>query len=322
RTVAALQMECLARKQRGEVFEQQFVLGSFRRIAVDVVHLQQREIALAFLRMPYASGDVVAGAQVEAADLRRRHVDVVRAGKVGLVVRAQEAEAVLQDFQHALGPDAAAGLGVGAQDVEDHVLFARACDAFLDAELFGHFQELHRTLPLQFGEVDQAFRIARVGFVAGHVGGQAVGVGALAIATTGVLDVSAATTIGAVSAALLGLAFAAFIAGGGVGFGCRGGRAGVFALNGVFGIGHGLSLVGARGAGGNRKEEDRAKAPPAGRQSSIAQGPQTSGVLRRVQLYDTRLLDAQAYKRARRCSRAAIRSRSRLPFQAETLAWP
>src|SRR6185437_11689548 len=237
------------------ILEQQFVLGSFRRIAVDVVHLQQREIALAFLRMPHAPGDVVAGAQVEAADLRRRHVDVVGSGKVGLVVRAQEAEAVLQDFQHALGPDAAAGLGVRAQDVEDHVLLAGARDAFLDAEFLGHLQQLHRVLLFQLGEVDQAFRIARVGFVAGDVGRQAIGIGTLAVAAACVAAAAPAATVGAIAAALLGLAFAAFIAGGGVGFGCRGGRAGVFALNGVFGIGHRLSLIGARGAGGNRREE-------------------------------------------------------------------
>ena len=47
-----------------------------------------------------------------------------------------------------------------------------------------------------------------------------------------------------------GLALAAFVAGGAIGFGSRGGRAGVFALYGVFGIRHGISLIGARSAGG------------------------------------------------------------------------
>ena len=126
RTVAALELERLAREQRGEVLEQHLVLRRFRRIAVDVVDAQHGEVALAFLRMAHAAGDVVAGAQVEAADLAGRDVDVVGAGQVGLVGRAQEAEAVLQDLQHALGPDAAAGAGVRLEHVEDHVLLALA----------------------------------------------------------------------------------------------------------------------------------------------------------------------------------------------------
>src|SRR5690348_18016241 len=97
--------------------------------------------------MPDTAGEVVAGAQVEAADLRRRHVDVVGTGEVGLVGRTQEAEAVLQDFQHAFGPDAAAGFGVGAQDVEDHVLLAGARDAFLEDRKSTRLNSSHPSIP-------------------------------------------------------------------------------------------------------------------------------------------------------------------------------
>src|SRR5690348_4494021 len=175
--------------------------------------------------MPDTAGEVVAGAQVEAADLRGRHVDVVGAGEVGLVVRAQEAEAVLQDFQYALGPDAAAGLGVGAQDVEDHVLLAGAGDAFLDAEFLGQFQQLHRILLFELGEVDQAFRIAGIGLVAGDVRRQAVGVAALAIAAARMAAAPAPAAFGPVAA--LGLTLAAVVAGGAIGFGGGGRRADV-----------------------------------------------------------------------------------------------
>ncbi|KAJ0343683.1 hypothetical protein COL154_014070, partial [Colletotrichum chrysophilum] len=228
-TVAALQVERLAREQRRQVLEQQLVLGRFRRIAVDVVDLQQREIAFALLRMTHAAGEVVAGAQVEAADLGWRHVDVVGTGEVGLVGRAQEAEAVLQDFQHAFGPDAAAGLGVGAQDVEDHVLLAGARDAFLDAQFLGQLQQLHRVLLLELGEVDQALGIAGIGFVAGDIGGQAIGIATLPVAAARMAPGPAAAAFGPV-AALLGLPIAAIVAGGGAGFGSRVGRAGVIAL--------------------------------------------------------------------------------------------
>ena len=68
-TVAAFEAERLAREQRGQVLEQDLVLGSFRRLAVDVVDLEQREVAFPVFWRADASGDVVAGAQVEAADL-------------------------------------------------------------------------------------------------------------------------------------------------------------------------------------------------------------------------------------------------------------
>ena len=50
-------------------------------------------------------GHGVAGVQVELADLRRRDVDVVGAGQVVVVGRAQEAEAVGQRLEHAFGED-------------------------------------------------------------------------------------------------------------------------------------------------------------------------------------------------------------------------
>src|SRR5690606_21484381 len=98
---AALEVERLAREQRRQVLEQDLVLRRFRRLAVDVVDLEQREVALAFLRRSDAAGDVVAGAQVETADLARADVDVVGAGEVGSIEATQEAEAVLQDLEHA-----------------------------------------------------------------------------------------------------------------------------------------------------------------------------------------------------------------------------
>jgi hypothetical protein len=78
------------------------ILGRSKLISLD---LQQREVALAVLRRADLAGDGVAGAQVEAADLAGRDVDVVGAGQVGAVRRAQEAEAVLQDFEHAVAGD-------------------------------------------------------------------------------------------------------------------------------------------------------------------------------------------------------------------------
>jgi hypothetical protein len=56
--------------QRRQVLEQDLVLARFGRRAVDLVDLDQREVALAFLRGTDFAFDRVAGVQVEAADLR------------------------------------------------------------------------------------------------------------------------------------------------------------------------------------------------------------------------------------------------------------
>ena len=93
---------------------------------VDLVDLDQREVALAVLGRSDLALDGVAGVQVEAADLRRTDVDVVRTGQVGRVRRAQEAESVGQDLQGSFAEDAFAFLGLVLQQREDKVLLAQA----------------------------------------------------------------------------------------------------------------------------------------------------------------------------------------------------
>src|SRR5690606_21221422 len=93
-----------------------------------------------------------AGAQVEAADLRGRDVGVVRAGQVAGLGRAQEAEAVGQDLQHAVGLHALAGAGEHLEQGEDDVLLARAGDAVGNAELLGDVEQLVRRHALEVAE--------------------------------------------------------------------------------------------------------------------------------------------------------------------------
>src|ERR1700754_628733 len=212
RTVAALELERLAREQRGEVLEQQLVLRRFRRIAVDVVDLEHREVALAFLRMADAAGDVVAGAQVEATDLAGRHVDVVGTGQVGLVGRAQEAEAVLKDLEHALGPDTTAGAGMGLEDVEDHVLLALAGHTLAHAERFGELEQLDGVLALELGQVDQAIVAAGIGVLVVIDGIAVVVARMLVIAATVAVARIATTATLALLVALVAAATAAAFA--------------------------------------------------------------------------------------------------------------
>src|SRR5690606_27561984 len=142
RAVAALQPESPAREQRGQVLEQGLVLARLQRLAVDGVHHRQGEVALAVLGPADAAGQVVAGTQVEAADLAGRDVGVVRAGQVAGLGAAQEAVAVRQDLQHAVGLHALAVAGEHLQQGEDHVLLARAGHALVDVQLLGDLQQL------------------------------------------------------------------------------------------------------------------------------------------------------------------------------------
>ena len=112
--------------ERREVVEEDLLARHVGVLEVDRLDLDQGEVALPFLRRAHLAGDGVAGAQVEAADLRRRDVDVVGTGQVVVLGGAQEAEAVRQALQHALGEDQARLLGLRLQDREDQILLAHA----------------------------------------------------------------------------------------------------------------------------------------------------------------------------------------------------
>ena len=113
-----------------QVFEQDLVARIFRTVVVDGVDFQQREVALAFFRRPDLAGDGIAGAQVEAAHLARRDVDIVRAGQIGAVRTTQEAETVLQDFQHTIAEDILTTLGVCLEDGENDVFLVQTSQVF------------------------------------------------------------------------------------------------------------------------------------------------------------------------------------------------
>src|SRR4029078_4421081 len=85
-----------------------------RVLEIDGVDLEQGEIALAVFRAPDLAFDSVAGPETEAPDLRGRDVDVVGAGEIVGIGRAQEAEAVLQYLDDA---------GAGDLDIARRQLF-------------------------------------------------------------------------------------------------------------------------------------------------------------------------------------------------------
>ena len=157
-----LEREPLLRIERRQVLEEQLLARLIRRLEVDRLDLDQREVALAFLRRPDLPGHGVAGLQIELADLRRRDVDVVGARQVVVVGRAQEAEAVGQHFEHAFREDEAALLGLRLQDLEDQLLLAHAGRAG-DGQVLRDLRELLDAHVLQIGDVQALLRRRRRG---------------------------------------------------------------------------------------------------------------------------------------------------------------
>ena len=143
RQVLDLELELLGRIIGRQIVEVDPVARALRRIEVDRVDLEQREVALALLRRPDLAVDDVAGAQPEAPDLARRHVDVVGSGQIVDIRRAQEAEPVLQDLEDALAVDRDAGLSQPLEGGEHEIGLAERARVF-DPELLGVLQQFCR----------------------------------------------------------------------------------------------------------------------------------------------------------------------------------
>ncbi len=155
-----LELDALERIERREVFEEQLVARLVGRLEVDGFDLDQREVALAFLRRPDLPRDRVAGLQVELAYLGGGNVDVVGARQVVVVGRAQEAEAVGQHFEHAFREDEPALLGLRLEDLEDQLLLAHAGRAG-DLEILGDLGEVLDAHLLQLGDVEAGLLASR-----------------------------------------------------------------------------------------------------------------------------------------------------------------
>ena len=150
--VALFELEALLGKQRREVLEQDLGTRILWRVMVDLSDLQQCEIALALLGWANEARNRVAGTQCKAPDLAWTDIDVVRAGQVGTVRRAQEAKAVLQNLEDTLAVDIFALGSMRFQDRKNHVLLARARHA-LDSERLAKFHKISGRTVLEFRQV-------------------------------------------------------------------------------------------------------------------------------------------------------------------------
>ena len=159
--VAAFEHEALFREQGGEVLEQDLVLPGVRLAHVDLVDLEQGEV-LPVLGRADLAGDAVAGAQAETPDLAGRDIDVVGTGEVGTARRAQEAESVLKDFEHALAVDVFAVLGDPPQDCGNNLLFAQAREV-IEADIPGHVDQFGDGFGFEVSEIHGVGSLAKLG---------------------------------------------------------------------------------------------------------------------------------------------------------------
>ena len=97
---------------------------------------------------------------------RGRDVDVVGAGQVVVVGRAEESEAVGEHLEDAFREDEAALLGAGAEDLEDELLFAHPGGAG-HFELLGDARQLGDAHLLEVTQLDDGWRFGRGGGAAG-----------------------------------------------------------------------------------------------------------------------------------------------------------
>ena len=128
--IVDFELQALVRIERRQIVEMDLVADFLRVLEIDRIDLQKREIALALLRAADQAFDGVAGAQAKTANLRGRDIDVVGAGEIIRVGRAQKAEAVLQYLDHAFADDLDLTAGELLQDRKHQLLFAHDRSVF------------------------------------------------------------------------------------------------------------------------------------------------------------------------------------------------
>ncbi len=139
--------------QRRQVVEVDLLHGHLWRLEVDRLDLDQSEVALTLLGRSDLPRDRVTGVEVEAADLRRRDVNVVRAREVVVLRRPEKAEALRQNLEYALTEDQPLRLGLVLEDAEDQILAAHP-GRVLDPEALGRRAQLADAHLLELVEVE------------------------------------------------------------------------------------------------------------------------------------------------------------------------
>ena len=146
--ILVFHLEPLIGIERRQVVEIDLVARLLGILEIDRVDLEQREIALAFLRGADVAFDGVAGAQTETADLAWRNIDVVGPGQIIRFRRAQKAEAVGEHLDDAFADDVDFLGRELLEDREHQLLLAHGAGVF-DLMFFGEGDEFGRGLGLE-----------------------------------------------------------------------------------------------------------------------------------------------------------------------------
>src|SRR5262249_18683723 len=160
--LSRLHLEARLRIKRRQVVEEDLVASFLRRLEVDRVDFDQREVTLAFLGGADLTADGIACAEIESANLRGRNVHVIRAGQIVVLGGAQEAETIGQAFEDAFGEDQTALFRLDLQDLEDEFLLTQTREA-LNTEILCDLVQL---LDAHVFELDQIERTAVLALVA------------------------------------------------------------------------------------------------------------------------------------------------------------
>ena len=142
--------------ERRQIVEENLFARLFGRLKVDGFDFDQREVTLALFRRTNLAADRVAGAQIELANLRWRDIDVVRAGQIVVLGRAQKTKTIRQGLQHTLGKDEPALFGLRGQNLENQFLLAHSGSAG-DVHGLGDLGQRRDGHVFQRGEVKNLF---------------------------------------------------------------------------------------------------------------------------------------------------------------------
>lgn len=116
--------------ERRHVFKQAPGTGKLHRFVVDGLDFEQGEVTLPFFGAADFTGHRIAFAQIETADLRGGHINVIRAGEVVVIGTPEESETIRQDLEYPLSKHNPGGFSLSLEDFVDHLRLAEAGKAF------------------------------------------------------------------------------------------------------------------------------------------------------------------------------------------------
>src|SRR6185436_13507475 len=146
-----LEVDQDVRVDRGQVAEDGAPAGGVGVDAVDRVDPEHAPVLLGLARGAHGACDAIADPQAEAADLARADIDVVGARQQAMT--AQEAKALVDDVEDAVGVVVAGALGLALEDEVDELVLAVAAGG-IDLELARHLAQLGDAHLAQVGDLE------------------------------------------------------------------------------------------------------------------------------------------------------------------------